>query len=68
MPARSYDNDRNSQHRKTVHADKSMSDLYGKMREDVEFRNEWAEKCGFGFRLPSVVPNVPKIDKKPKPE
>jgi hypothetical protein len=21
----------------------------------------WTEKCGFGFELPSVVPNVPKI-------
>jgi hypothetical protein len=37
-----------------------MSDLYNKIKEDVEFRKEWAEKCGFGFELPSVVPNVPK--------
>jgi len=46
------------------HADESMSDLYDKIKEDVEFRREWAEKCGFGFRLPSVVPNVPKIEEK----
>ena len=44
------------------HADESMGDLYDKIKEDVEFRKEWAEKCGFGFKLPSVVPNVPKIE------
>jgi len=27
----------------------------------VEFRKMWAEKSGYGFELPSVVPNVPKI-------
>jgi len=43
------------------HADETMGDLYDKIKEDVEFRKEWAEKCGFGFELPSVVPNVPKI-------
>jgi integrase len=44
------------------HADESMSDLYDKIKEDVEFRRVWAEKCGFGFDLPSVVPNVPKTE------
>jgi hypothetical protein len=42
------------------HADESMSDLYDKIKENVEFRRKWAEKCGFGFELSSVVPNVPK--------
>lgn len=42
------------------HAGKDMSDLYDKIREDVAFRKMWAEKSGFGFELPSVVPNVPK--------
>src|ERR1039457_1470107 len=46
------------------HADESMSDLYDKIKEDVEFRRKWAEKCGFGFKLPSVVPNVPKMEEK----
>jgi hypothetical protein len=46
------------------HADESMSDLYDKIKEDEEFRRVWAEKCGFGFDLPSVVPNVPKIEEK----
>jgi len=43
------------------HAGKDMSDLYDKIREDVPFRKMWAEKCGYGFELPSVVPNVPRI-------
>ena len=46
------------------HADESMSDLYDKIKEDVVFRREWAEKSGLGFTLPSVVPNVPKIEEK----
>jgi integrase len=44
------------------HADENMSDLYDKIKEDVSFRKKWAEEAGFGFELPSVVPNVPKID------
>ena len=43
------------------HPDESLSDLYDKISEDVEFRRKWAEKCGFGFELSSVVPNVPKM-------
>jgi len=46
------------------HADESMSDLYDKIKEDVEFRRKWAKKCGFGFELSSVVPNVPKMEEK----
>jgi len=42
------------------HAGKDMSDHYDKIKEDVAFRKMWAEKSGFGFELPSVVPNVPK--------
>ena len=44
------------------HAGKDMSDLYDKIKEDVPFRKMWAEKCGFGFELPSMVPNVPRIE------
>jgi len=47
-----------------AHAGNSMDDLYDKIKEDVQFRKMWAEKCGFGFELPSVVPNVPKIVEK----
>jgi len=42
------------------HAGKDMSDLDDKIKEDVQFCKMWAERCGFGFELPSVVPNVPK--------
>jgi integrase len=41
------------------HAGKDMSDLYDKVKEDVAFRRGVAERCGFGFELPPVVPNVP---------
>jgi hypothetical protein len=46
------------------HAGEDMSDLYDKIKEDVVFRRKWAERCGFGFELPSVVPNVPKTAEK----
>jgi len=46
------------------HAGKDMSDLYDKIKEDVPFRRRWAERCGFGFQLASVVPNVPKCTEK----
>ena len=46
------------------HAEESTPDLYNNIEEDVKFRREWAEKAGFGFKLPSVVPNVPKIEEK----
>jgi len=39
-----------------------MDDLYDKIKEDVQFRKILAEKCGFGFELPSVVPNVPRCN------
>jgi hypothetical protein len=42
------------------HADESMGDRYDKIKEDFAFRRMWAERAGFGFDLPSVVPNVPK--------
>ena len=46
------------------HAGKDMSHLYDKIKEDVPFRRKWAERCGFGFQLASVVPNVPKCTEK----
>ena len=30
-----------------------MSELYDKIREDVAFRREWAEKAGLGFEIPT---------------
>lgn len=35
------------------HAGEGMSDLYDKIKEDVAFRKEVAEKAGLGFQLPS---------------
>jgi integrase len=46
------------------HAGNSMDDLYDKIKEDVEFRREWAEKSGFGFEIHPVVPNVPRFTEK----
>ncbi len=42
------------------HAGKGIPDLYDKIREDVAFRKEAAEQCGFGFEMPLIIPNVPK--------
>ena len=47
------------------HSDESMDELYDKIKEDAEFRRECAERCGFGFQLPPVVPsvlNVPRME------
>jgi integrase len=40
-------------------AGKDMGDLYDKIKQDVAFRKEVAQQCGFGFELPLIVPNVP---------
>lgn len=36
-----------------------MSDLYDKVKEDIQFRRDVAERCRFGFDLPSFVPKAP---------
>jgi hypothetical protein len=44
-----------------------MSDLYDKIREDVQYRKDVAERVGIGFQLakkPNVVPRVPWIESK----
>jgi hypothetical protein len=46
------------------HSDESMDELYDKIKEDVKFRREWAERCGIGFKLPPVVPSVLNVPKK----
>jgi hypothetical protein len=49
-----------------VWAGEGMSDLFVKIRHDVAFRKEVAEKAGLGFELPSkklvVGQNGPKIE------
>jgi integrase len=48
------------------HANKSVTDGYSKLSDDVEFRRECAEKVGLGFAIPApnaeVVPSVPKSE------
>jgi len=41
-----------------------MDDLYDRVKDDAGFRRKKAEEYGIGFELPSVVPNVPKIEEK----
>jgi integrase len=47
------------------HADESVTDGYSKLREDVEYRREVADKIGLGFEIspqtPDLVPNVPSL-------
>lgn len=44
------------------HAPEDMSDLYDKIKLDVAFRRNWAERSGLGFELhPLAVPNVPNV-------
>jgi integrase len=43
------------------HAPETMSDLYDKIRHDVVFRKDVAERVGIGFRLQaSIAPNAPR--------
>jgi integrase len=48
------------------HADESVTDGYSKLREDVEYRREVADKIGLGFEIspqtPDLVPNVPSLE------
>jgi integrase len=44
------------------HAGETMTDDYDKIKENVAFRRELAERCGFGFQLDSVVPNVLRLE------
>ena len=37
------------------HSGEGMSDLYDKIRSNVAFRKEMAEKAGLGFELPSKI-------------
>ena len=37
-----------------------MDDLYDKVKGNVALRKKLGKKCGIGFELSSVVPNVPK--------
>lgn len=49
------------------HAGETMTDLYDKVKENVQSRLDWADKCGIGFDLPEfgllVVPKLPDVPK-----
>ena len=44
-----------------------MSDLYDKIRHDVAFRKEVAERIGLGFELPSKNAVLDRMDRKSNP-
>jgi hypothetical protein len=46
------------------HAGKDMSDLYDKIKEDIQFRKKWAERCGFGFRVGFSCTERPEMYRK----
>ncbi len=50
------------------HADKSITDGYSKVKEDVEFRRFTAEQAGLGFHMPTVAPKLPVAPIAPKTE
>lgn len=36
------------------HAETEVGDIYSKLKDDVSFREEWAERIGLGFELVHV--------------
>jgi integrase len=47
------------------HAAEEVGDLYSKLKVDVSFRQEWAERVGLGFQLVHIGPqNEAKIETK----
>lgn len=40
------------------HANRSVTDVYSKLKEDVAFRKQVAEQVGIGFELPAEKPEV----------
>jgi hypothetical protein len=48
----------------TAHKPKTMTELYSKLKEDLQSRLDEAERVGYGFDLPTeepeVVPSVPR--------
>ena len=43
------------------HANKSVTDVYSKLKDDVVFRKKVAEQVGIGFELPVEKPEVAPI-------
>jgi hypothetical protein len=38
------------------HAKEEVGDLYSKLKDDVAFQREWAERIGLGFELVHIGP------------
>jgi integrase len=41
------------------HADKSVTDGYSRVKDDMQFRQFTAEQAGIGFHIPIVAPQLP---------
>ena len=50
------------------HADETVTDGYSKLREDVEYRKEVAERVGLGFTFPTKNPSAVPVVPKSRPE
>ena len=37
------------------HKPQHVSDLYSRLKDDVEFRQEWVKKVGLGFEIPAEL-------------
>ena len=48
------------------HGEEGIGDIYSKLKEDVEFRQDWTGRIGLGFEIPQeearIGPNGPKIE------
>jgi integrase len=48
------------------HAPESVTDIYVKLKEDVDFRKFTAEQAGLGFHMSTVEPKLPVAPIAPK--
>jgi hypothetical protein len=48
------------------HDDEEIGDIYSKLKEDVEFRQDWTSRIGLGFEIPSekapIAPNALRVE------
>lgn len=46
------------------HEDEEIGDIYSKLKYDVPYRQEWAEKLGLGFTIPSKIVSIGRNGRK----
>jgi len=46
------------------HTDEDIGDIYSKLKEDVEFRQDWTRRIGLGFEIPPKKPQLDRMDRK----